>query len=73
MDMVVVRYHGKMYHIAKGALETDEKSMDRAWYVAKKEPSKKEFVETMDESHKWCNEKYLGMKYDAMSGDETVH
>lgn len=62
--MNAIRYKGKMYHVTKGAMETDERSMDRSWYVAKHEPStKQEFLQLEDESHRWCNEKYMGMKY----------
>lgn len=62
--MFAIRYKGKMYNVRKGVQETDDKACDRAWYIAKREPAtKEEFTVVHDESHKWCNEKYLGMKY----------
>lgn len=61
---VTVRFKGRMYHIPKAAYETDDRNGDRAWYIAKKEPqTETEFVMADDEGCRWCNEKYLGMKY----------
>lgn len=63
-ELVAIRYRGRMLHVPRCAMETDEQSGDRAWFIAKKEPAtKQEFVTYMDESYKWVNEKYLGMKY----------
>lgn len=62
--MFAIRHKGKMYNIQKGVCETDERACDRAWFIAKRQPaSKEEFIAVQDESHRWCNEKYLGMKY----------
>ncbi len=69
-ELVVIRFRGRMYHVPKGIMETDEQSGDRAWYIAKRQPAtKQEFVRVKDESHKWCNEKYLRMKYTQTSED----
>lgn len=65
--MFAIRYKGKMYVIRKGPHETDERACDRAWFVAKQEPTNNdELAVAIDESHKWCNEKYLGMKYSSV-------
>ena len=72
--MIALRYKGRMYHIEYNPLENYDFSMDRAWYIAKKHPEKKEeFVALQDESYKWCNEKYLGMKYKANTTDEKIN
>lgn len=64
MSLVTIRYKGKMYHVPNVEYDTDERNGDRAWYVAKKEPkSETEFTSVQDEASRWCNEKYLGMKY----------
>lgn len=63
-NIVTVRFKGRMYHVPKVLYDTDERNGDRAWYIAKKEPKDDStYVVLQDEAARWCNEKYMGMKY----------
>lgn len=60
----IVRYQGQLIRIPKGAFETEERAIDRAWHFAKTWDGKAETVQsTQIATFKWANEKYFGMKY----------
>ena len=60
---VVIRYNGFMYKIPKAPFETEERALDRAWYIAKHCDSSLSQEEVISRSFIWANEKYFGMIY----------
>jgi hypothetical protein len=60
---IVIRYKGRIFKIEKGPFEPSERAADRAWYVVKQLDAGGVVHEVVSDSHKWCNDKYLGMQY----------
>jgi hypothetical protein len=67
MEFVCIRHDGKIYKIIKAPQETDEKTIDRAWYIAKNTDNTKNLIEMECLSHMWANHKYYGMTYNNVS------
>jgi hypothetical protein len=61
MDIVIIRYQGKLWRIPKVRFETEERAKDRGWWIIKNAGSID--LESLSASHRWANEKYFGMKY----------
>jgi hypothetical protein len=53
----VIRHNGRLYKVVHAPFETSDRAADRAWWMAKNGGN-------ASESHKWCYEKYFGIKYD---------
>jgi hypothetical protein len=62
-EYVIIRNAGKIYKIRKSPYETDEKAMDRAWFISKIIDTNISTFEKESLSHIWANEKYYGMSY----------
>ena len=62
-EYVIIRDAGKIYKIRKAPYETDEKAMDRAWYISKINDTTMSSFEKEALSHIWANKKYYGMTY----------
>lgn len=60
----LIRARGYIYRVEKGPFESNERTMDRGWYIVQQNPKNMdEFAVAEAMSHRWVNEKYWGMKY----------
>lgn len=60
-EYVTIRHNGKIYKIRKSPYETDEKALDRGWYIINNYNELSIEKETL--SHIWANQKYFNMNY----------
>lgn len=63
MDIVVIRYNGCMYKVAKAPYESDERAHDRAWYLVKHTPEDMLWAERVCRSHMSASKKHDGMTF----------
>jgi hypothetical protein len=67
---MIVRYKGRIYRIVKGQFEISEHAGDRAWFAVKAMDGGMSAEAAISASHKWCNEKHLGMVYEPQNPNE---
>jgi len=67
MSYVILRSNGKLFRVLREPFESQQQSMDRAWYIVKRmeEDEKRNYQQVYVDSLVWIYQKYLGVSYGA--------
>jgi len=73
MNKVEIQYQGKVYVVNRHANESDEMLYERAWFVAKQNPSNDlDYIEAVKLSIIWQNMQYKKCHYHSILENKVI-